>query len=170
MAHSELCSMPEEVIEFYSMGMLTGTELQAFEEHLFICPGCRQQVEMMDRFIAMLRVAHSNLAVLAAAGTSGAGIAQSTPERRSELREDCSQLVSVRILGGSSPTKPIAGLLVSKSSSGAGILALTQIPEGSSVLVRMSSFRSVGVVRYCVNFGSTCQIGVAFETKAETVS
>jgi hypothetical protein len=162
-AHSEQCSVPEEVIEFYSMGRLNGADLQAFEEHLFICPTCRQRVERMDRFLSVLRMALSNQTGLAAAATSETWIAHSTPERQSELREDCSQLVSVWILGGSFPTGSIAGLLVSKSSSGAGIMALTQIPEGSSVLVRMPSFRSAGVVRYCVDNGSTCHIDVEFE-------
>jgi hypothetical protein len=151
-----------EVIEFYSMGKLKGPALQAFEEHLFICAKCQQRMTRMDFFISMLRAAFSELAS-PDAGTEGPGLAQSRSEKRRELRDACSRLVSVRVLETTAATESVVALLVNKSSSGAAILARTHVPEGRNVLVRMGSFRDVGEVRYCVENGSLYQIGVEFQ-------
>ena len=153
---------PEEVIEFYSMDKLKGAALQAFEEHLFICQKCQQRVTRMDFFLSMLRAAFSNPAP-ADAGTEGSGQAQSRSEKRRELRETCSRLVSVRALETAAATELVVALLVNRSSSGAAILARTHVPRGRDVLVRMASFRKVGAVRYCVENGSLYQMGVEFQ-------
>ncbi len=76
MAQSKSVHPSEEVIEFYSMGKLKGPVLQAFEEHLFICPKCQQRVTGMDFFLSMLRAAFFN-PVPADAGAEGSGLAQS---------------------------------------------------------------------------------------------
>jgi len=71
-AQGEPVHPPEEVIELYSMGMLEGPGLQAFEEHLFICAKCQQSVTRMDSFISLLCAAFSNpVPPDADAGTAG---------------------------------------------------------------------------------------------------
>ena len=160
-AQGEPVHPSEEVIEFYSMGKLKGSALQAFEEHLFICPKCRRRVTRMDFFLSMLRAASSN-PVPANAETEGPGLAQSRSEKRGELRDACSRLVSVRVLETIGATESAVALLVNKSSSGAGILSPTQVPEGSDVLVRMPSSRHVGLVRYSVKKGSMWLMGIKF--------
>jgi hypothetical protein len=144
------------------MGELKGPALQAFEEHLFICPKCQQRVTQMDFFLSMLQAAFSN-PVPADAGTEGSGLAQSRSEKRRELREACARLVFVRVLKMTAATESVVALLVNESSSGAAILARTHIPEGCNVLVRMASFRGVGVVRYCVENNSVYHLGVEFQ-------
>ena len=152
----------EEVIEFYSMGKLKGPALQAFEEHLFICPKCQQGVTQMDFFLSMLQAAFSN-PVPADAGTEGSGRARSRSEKRRDLRDACARLVSVRVLETTAATEPVVALLVNKSASGAAILARTHVPKGRNVLVRMAAFSKVGAVRYCVENGSLFQMGVEFQ-------
>ena len=162
MAESEPIHPSEEVVEFYSMGELKGADLQAFEEHLFICPMCRQRVTRMDFFLSMLRAASSN-PLPVDGGTEGPGLPQSRFERRTELRGACSRLLSIRALETTGATESTVALLVNKSSSGAAILAPIRVLEGSDVLVRMPSSRNVGSVRYSVKKGSMWLVGVKFQ-------
>jgi anti-sigma factor RsiW len=161
-AENEPIHPSEEVIEFYSMGEIKGPDLQAFEEHLFICSECRQRVTRMDFFLSMLRAASSN-PVPANAGTEGPGLAEFRSERRRELRDTCSRLLSIRVLETTAATESTVALLVNKSSSGAGILAATQVSAGSDVLVRMPSSRNVGLVLYSVKQGSMWRMGITFQ-------
>jgi hypothetical protein len=40
--------LPEDVIEDYAMRRVTGDELRMAEEHLLLCPTCRQRVESVE--------------------------------------------------------------------------------------------------------------------------
>jgi anti-sigma factor RsiW len=45
----------EEVLERYSLGVLSEAETEPFEEHLLICPVCQDRLEEMDAFVGATR-------------------------------------------------------------------------------------------------------------------
>lgn len=47
----------DEVVDVYSLNRLTGRELEAFEEHLFVCERCQKRVREADQFRDAFRVA-----------------------------------------------------------------------------------------------------------------
>ena len=48
----------DETVDEYSMGMLQGATLDAFEEHLLVCSSCRGRLERADHFRDAFRAAH----------------------------------------------------------------------------------------------------------------
>ena len=57
------CEFPEELLETYAMGKLSGQESEPVEEHLLLCPICQQRLDGLDDFIHVIKAA------LAAAGS-----------------------------------------------------------------------------------------------------
>ncbi len=57
MQHGSGDHASEEVLEAYSLGTLSGEELDEFEEHLLVCPLCQDRLEETDRFIRAFRSA-----------------------------------------------------------------------------------------------------------------
>jgi len=54
--------VPEEGLEAYAMGMLSGEECVLIEEHLLICPTCQRDLEAVDDYIQVARAAIAALA------------------------------------------------------------------------------------------------------------
>lgn len=63
----------EEVLERYCMGMLSGSELESFEEHLLICPECQDRVVETDAHVGAMRTAAARLRREAPVGPEPAG-------------------------------------------------------------------------------------------------
>lgn len=51
----------EEILERYSMGGLSGEQLEAFEAHLLVCPTCQERLEETDAYIRATRTALAKL-------------------------------------------------------------------------------------------------------------
>jgi hypothetical protein len=47
--------LPDEAIEDYAMRRLTDGEVRVVEEHLMLCPGCQQRVEVVEALQRGLR-------------------------------------------------------------------------------------------------------------------
>src|SRR5688572_19962240 len=50
-------NFPDDSFEQYSMGRLPANDLEAFEEHLLICPECQDRLTESDRFVRTMREA-----------------------------------------------------------------------------------------------------------------
>ncbi len=51
----------DEDLERYSIGTLSGPPAEALEEHLLICPACRDQLAEIDAYVRTVRIAASRL-------------------------------------------------------------------------------------------------------------
>ncbi len=51
----------EEDLERYAMGLLAEADVEAFEEHLLICPACQDQLAQTDEFVKAMRAAAQRL-------------------------------------------------------------------------------------------------------------
>jgi len=54
--------VPEDSLEAYAMGRLSGEECVLIEEHLLICPTCQRDLEAVDDYIQVTRAAIAALA------------------------------------------------------------------------------------------------------------
>lgn len=54
--------VPEDVLERYAMGRLSGEECEPVEEHLLLCAVCQRSLEQTDEYI---RVAQAATAMVA---------------------------------------------------------------------------------------------------------
>ncbi len=61
MRHGSGDHASEDVLEEYSLGTLSGEELDEFEEHLLVCPVCQDRLEETDRFIRAFRIAAARM-------------------------------------------------------------------------------------------------------------
>ncbi len=53
----------EDSLEAFSRGILSEAATEHVEQHLLLCEGCRQRVEVLDRFLAAMRSAVPNPAL-----------------------------------------------------------------------------------------------------------
>ena len=147
------------------MGRLAGPSLEEFEIHLFVCEKCRERVVQTDEFLKLLREAFANSRP-PVKGAEGFEPKEAETERRRALREVCSNLVAVRVLGEVKSETPTVGLMMDKSPSGVGIYVNSRMENGILVSIRTSANRYHGVVRYCSAHGNMFHLGVEFSGEA----
>lgn len=51
------CDFPDDLLESYAMGKLSGHEIEPVEEHLLLCPACQERCARLDDFIEVIKTA-----------------------------------------------------------------------------------------------------------------
>jgi len=89
------------------------------------------------------------------------------PERRSEPRFLCSDLVKLRWAGGPRRIRTETVVLENISASGASVQAETAVPEAAAVVMVCGSCEFRGTVRSCYWRDDGYFIGVAFDADSK---
>jgi len=55
MASQPANHVTDELLELYSLDRLSGADLERIEEHLLVCPECRERLKETDAFVKAMR-------------------------------------------------------------------------------------------------------------------
>ncbi len=144
------CSVSEETVERYCLGRLESEELERFEEHLLVCPGCQDRVAASDEYIAAMKLALRDIRArqakpagprwnplrwtpLLAAGVAAAALAVFV-HFRSPAGDPAPHMVSLRAIRGfedPAAAAPAGALLVLKAD-------LSELPEMPSYRIAIA--------------------------------
>ena len=158
------CTVSEEVIEQYALGMLSEAEVGEFEEHLLVCQSCREKLAETDDFVHVIRSALLRVLSENTGKTSGHSDAQVLRDRRCELRFPCADRVPVRLKGGPPALEAVTARLMNSSESGACIRVDHAVAVGLRLKMIVREADALhGEVRYCSRKHGHHLVGLQFD-------